>query len=128
MNNIEQLAHKIRFWEYQAGESFTDYFLDRCRFEEKWIEFLESKGYHDLVDEIKEDPYADQQLKFEVNHREHENEGGDWDEAIYFKDVLLWAEFILSHTMIMEECEEFFNDDYGSYFSDYQEGVPYGLS
>lgn len=129
MNVIETLAHKIRFWEYQAGESFTDYFLDRCRYDDAWMGFLERKGYYALIEEIKSERYPDQQLRFEIHNKAWEDaeESHGWSEEEYFKDACLWAEFILSNTMILEELEDFFSEDYESYFEDYNPEVAYGL-
>lgn len=129
---VKRLAHKIRFWELRAGEGFTDYFLDNLRFEQEWLTFLMSKGYHELIIEIEEDTYvcrdgtiltcSDQELKFMVNCRFMESE----DDQYLFADACLWAEFILQHPIIMEELEEFFWE-YMSCFKDYNENIPYGL-
>lgn len=129
MTNIEILAHKIRYWEYQAGESFTDYFLDSYRFDELWMAFLAKKGYHTLIAEIEAERFPDQQLRFEIHNFAWEcaHPANGWSETEYFKDVLLWAEFILSHTLVLEELEDFFSEDYESYFSGYDPTVKYGL-
>lgn len=129
MNNIEILAHKIRFWEYQAGESFTDYFLDRVSYDGVWLAFLSEKGYHALVDEINGERYADQQLKFEIHNKiwEDADPTRGWSETEYFKDVLLWAEFILNNESVLKDLEEFFHEDYDSYFEEYDPEVKYGL-
>ena len=112
---IETLAHHIRKWEMDAGESFTDYFLDAYSydFEDGWLLFLANKGYVELLQEIKDDRYelsdgsllscTDQQLKFEPNTSLMEK----WDEDLYFKDVLLWAEFMLESKDIMQDFEDF---------------------
>lgn len=134
MNNIELLAHKIRFWEYEAGESFTDYFLDRTAFNNRWLIFLRIKGFAQHLSYIEAEDYPDQELTFEPHNWSHQYldlEDDDyprgWDNNTYFKDVLLWAEFILSDTMILEELEDFFSEDYESYFADYDPEVTYGL-
>lgn len=116
---IEQLAHRIREWEMDAGESFTDYFLDSYSYTRTgggWISFLLEKGYSDLVEEIEADVYVmqdgtvlgctDQQLKFEPNTSLMEQ----WDEDLYFKDVLLWAEFMLENEDIMKDFQDFLED------------------
>lgn len=114
---IDNVVNQIRDWELDAGEGFCDYFLDSYSYSGRWEEFLLNKGYDDLVKEIEEDCFVlrdgtklgctDQQLKFEPHSRAHENEGGDWDEDIYRKDVALWAEFILTYGNILEEYLEF---------------------
>lgn len=118
--NIIEMVEQIRDWELDAGESFTDYFLDKRRYEAAWLEFLESKGYHELVQEIKEDVYVcrdgtvlgctDQQLMYEPYSFAQENDGGPWDEDIYRKDVALWAEFILMHEDIHQEYVAFLHE------------------
>jgi hypothetical protein len=118
---IEQTVEQIRDWELNAGESFTDYFLDSYSYDDAWLVFLESKGYHDLVQEIKEDVYTmrdgtvlgctDQQLKFEPYSTAQENDGGPWDEDIYRKDVALWAEFILADVRILNDYRVFLKGD-----------------
>lgn len=118
---IENVVNKIRDWELDAGEGFCDYFLDSYSYCGRWKEFLLSKGYDDLVAKIEADVYVlrdgtrfestDQELKFEPHSRAHENEGGDWDEDIYRKDVALWAEFILLHEDIYTEFNEFLEEN-----------------
>lgn len=117
MNQIEQLVERIRNWEMDAGESFTDYFLDMYSYSELWLEFLGRKGFTDVVAEIRADVITlsdgvvlsctDQQLKFEP-HSSAAHDG--WDEAVYLKDVALWAEFILEHEDITRECEDFLSE------------------
>lgn len=120
MKTVAQMVDEIRDWEMDAGESFTDYFLDRYSYCGTWLEFLESKGYHDLAQEIRDDGYilsngeklscTDQQLKFEPHNTAHENAGGQWDEDEYRKDVALWAEFILADAAILKDYEEFMKE------------------
>lgn len=116
---IEATVDQIRDWELDNGEGFTDYFLDKRRYEARWLEFLESKGFHEVVKEIKEDVYVcrdgtvltctDQNLKFEPYSTAHEKLG--WDEDIYRKDVALWAEFILTHEDIYTDYVKFLEGD-----------------
>lgn len=117
MKTIEQIVKEIRDWEYNAGESFTDYFLDSGDHDDKWIVFIESKGFTDLAEQIKEDKYidgnnkvrysTDQHLKFEINCCKMEDEQGDWDDEAYVKDLNLWAEFILNDESILSDFEKF---------------------
>ena len=105
---IEQVVEQIRDWEMDAGEGYCDYFFDKYSYDGKWLDFLESKGYKDLVDEIKEDVYVltdgrklvctDQQLKFEPHSKD-----GEWSEETYRKDVALWAEFIIMNKQILDD-------------------------
>lgn len=118
---IEATVDQIRDWELDNGEGFTDYFLDRYSYGDAWLEFLEGKGFTELVKEIKEDVYVcqdgtvlgctDQGLKFEPHISAHGVEGGDWDEDIYRKDVALWAEFILTHEDIYTDYVKFLEGD-----------------
>ncbi|WOZ57420.1 hypothetical protein [Pseudomonas phage vB_PseuGesM_254] len=115
---IKQLAHCIREWEMGGGASFTDHFLDSCSydFDGGWLAFLDKKGYHELVEKIAADVYVmqdgtvlgctDQQLKFEPNTSLMEK----WDDDLYFKDVLLWAEFMLENEDIMKDFQDFLED------------------
>lgn len=118
--NIAEIVEQIREWELDHGESFTDYFLDGYSYNGAWLAFLESKGFHELVQEIREDVYVlrdgtklictDQQLKFEPYSSAHGAEGGYWDEDIYREDVALWAEFMLKDADIFEAYAEFLQE------------------
>lgn len=117
MKTIEQIVKEIRDWEYKAGESFTDYFLDSDDYDEKWIAFIESKGFLDSSQKIKKETYidrnnkviyhADQHIKFDINCCKMEDEQGDWDDEAYVKDLNLWAEFILSDESVLSDFEKF---------------------
>lgn len=119
--NIEQLVEAIRDWECDAGESFTDYFLDSYSYDDAWLEFLESKGFHALVQEIKDDTFilhtgkvlgcCDQQLKFEPYNSAWEACGNQWSEDEYRRDVALWAEFILADERILAACTAHLNGE-----------------
>jgi hypothetical protein len=116
-STIQELIEEIRDWEMEAGESYCDYFFDRYSYDGRWMAFLESKEFHAVVDEIKEDVYictdgtvlgcTDQQLKFEPYSTWHEEKGGKWDEDVYRKDVALWAEFLLLHDDIYQDHKGF---------------------
>ena len=118
---IKDLVERIRNWEVDAGESFTDYFLDRYSYDDAWLAFLVDKGYEGLVQEILSDVYVckdgtvltctDQELKFEPHNSAWEASGNDWSEDEYRKDVALWAEFILADEKLFEECNAFLNGD-----------------
>ncbi|QHZ59961.1 hypothetical protein PJKIFABJ_00006 [Pseudomonas phage PE09] len=118
---IKNLVERIREWEMDAGESFTDYFFDRYSYGTEWNDFLDSKGFHAIVEEIKADRYVlssghvltctDQQLKFEPYNSAWEACGNDWSEDEYRKDVALWAEFILADEELLEECNAFLNGE-----------------
>ena len=116
-STVEQLVEEIRDWEMEAGEGYCDYFFDAYSYDGRWMAFLESKHFYAVVDQIKEDRYqlsdgtflscTDQQLKFEPYSTQHENQGGQWDEDVYQKDVALWAEFLLKHDDIYNDHKGF---------------------
>lgn len=51
-------------------------------------------------------PCTDQQLKFEPHTSARYDQGLDWEEDVYRKDVALWAEYILANADILQEFEE----------------------
>lgn len=116
MKTIEQVVDQIRAWEMFAGESFCDYFLDAYSYHDEWIIFLKGKGFHEVVQKIEADVYilgdgtilpcTDQQLKFEPHTSARYDQGLDWEEDVYRKDVALWAEYILADADILQEFEE----------------------
>lgn len=118
---VDKLVNQIRDWEMDAGESFTDYFFDRYSYGHEWNDFLDSKGFSHIVEEIKADRYVlpsghvlsctDQQLKFEPYNSAWEACGNGWSEDEYRRDVALWAEFILMDEELLEECEAFLNGE-----------------
>lgn len=116
----------IRKWELNAGESFTDYFLDQYSYmrnngENRWIEFLYSKGMNDIAMRIEEDVYvlnagkvlecSDQELKFEPYTQKAYDDGIGWNEETYRKDVALWVEFINEHSDILAAYECFIDEE-----------------
>lgn len=116
MTNITELVSAIRKWEMDAGESYCDYFFDRFSYDGKWNNFLLSKGFKELVDEIEYESgessfgCTDQQLKFEP----YSSAADDWSEEVYRLDVALWAEFILNNPNIFEEHVEFVEEYFQS--------------
>jgi hypothetical protein len=118
---IEATVDQIRDWELDNGEGFTDYFLDRYSYCGRWLEFLEGKGFTELVEEIKADVYVlkdgtvlgccNQDLKFEPHISAVYDAHLPWTEEEYRKDVALWAEFILTHEDIYTDYVKFLEGD-----------------
>lgn len=112
---IQGLAQKIRDWEMDAGESFTDYFMEGRVNESNWAFWLLGKGFTQkanwLINEIAKKSYIDQVEKFHI-HYSDEISWSDWDsaDAIYFKDFLLWAEFFLGSDIYTARINEWFKE------------------
>lgn len=115
----EELVEKIRDWECEAGESFTDYFMhDRVK-TLSWAFWLLGKGYteHALVIirglEAGE-TYFDQEELFHI-YPEYEgvNEHGDpqYCDENYDKNVEIWAEFLVATDAYQKRVQEFFENN-----------------
>lgn len=104
------LAKRIREWELNVGESFTDYYMDDRVKEVSWAFWLLGKGYKEranvLIDMITNRESIDQQLKFEVHLT-----SGDWNEEFYLKDIALWAEFLTASDRYFKDISEWFEDN-----------------
>ena len=107
--NAEELAVKILEWEYKAGESFVDYFMDGKVLPVSWAFWLLGKGYskhaNTLIDLLTAKQRPDQDIKFSVNV---DYESGSWDQEAYEKDVLLYAEFLTASDRYFKTISEWF--------------------
>lgn len=118
---IIHYAQKIKNFEYEAGESFTDYFMDDEVFKTSWAFWLVGKGYIErgnaIVNEINKrggpNGWSDQEFCFNVHTaplkliEDYKDDyacglvpieitiGSEYDKALE-KDYRLWAEFLLS--------------------------------
>jgi hypothetical protein len=112
--NVEAMVAAIREWEMEAGESFTDYFLDNWPVG-SWAYWLLGKGHTEWANTIinanEQKKYVDQDLKFEwFDAYCGEGEPG-WDEDTYLKNVRVWAEFLVESDQYFRRVNEFFEGD-----------------
>lgn len=96
--NVDAMIVAIRNFEMEAGEGFTDYFLDNYPLG-SWAYWLLGKGHTEWANTIinlnEEKKYVDQDVKFEwFNPYYNEGESG-WCEETYLKNVRVWAEFLV---------------------------------
>jgi hypothetical protein len=115
----EELIEKIRDWECEAGESFTDYFMhDRVK-TLSWAFWILGKGYteHALViirGLEKGETYFDQEELFDIYPQYVGDDGQEWSNDNYDKNVAIWAEFLVA--------TDSYQDRVANFFLDYQEG------
>jgi len=106
--NVPAMIKAIRDWEHQAGESFTDYFLDNYPLG-SWAYFLLGKGYKDWANKIinmnESNEYVDQSDKFEWFDA---YQSGDWKEEDYLLNVKIWAEFLVESDQYYRRVNDFF--------------------
>lgn len=114
LDELKAYAARIENFEREAGESFTDYFMDDEVFYTSFAFWLLGKGFQERanfqINEINRrggpNKFSDQELMFDVHAsplKEFEGEtvcweleyGHELDEARQ-KDYLLWAEFLTS--------------------------------
>lgn len=129
--NIVIYAERIRDWELEAGESFNDYFMHDYTDYENWGHFLIDHGLVQrgelilkwyIKDEInKQDQntlfnmysgtlkYSAEYDTFYFDDDEFE---GDWEE-LYHKDMLLFAEYILSDEDRKEDFDIWYKNHTG---------------
>jgi hypothetical protein len=114
----EELVEKIRNWESEAGESFTDYFMHDHVKTLSWAFWLLGKGYteHALViirGLEKGETYFDQEELFEI-YPEYEGLNGYGDPKYsnenYEKNVAVWAEFLVATDVYQKRVNKFFEE------------------
>lgn len=118
--DVQKLAQTLRDWEMDAGESFTDYYMDARVKPVSWAFWLLGKGHTEkankLIDAITARDYIDQTELFHI-HYSDEISWSDWDaaDAIYFKDFLIWADFLCASDRYFNDIkgwlEDWFKDD-----------------
>lgn len=103
----EALAVKIREWEMNAGESFTDYYMhDRVK-NVSWAFWLLGKGFSQranfLIDMITASQYLEQEILYDL-HGDLE----EWSEETHQQNILLWAEFLVASDRYWKDISEWF--------------------
>lgn len=118
----EELKDKIREWEYEAGESFNDYFSHDRVYNISWAFWLIGKGFIEHGNSIIEEHnkpgndshYVGQEELYQI-YPEYVglNEYGDpkWMEDNYEKNVLLMAEFLLATSTYRKRLKEWADDN-----------------
>lgn len=111
MKTKEEMIDLIKDWEYNAGESFTDYFMHDNVVWANWLFWLLGKGGHDefavkALEKLSSgEDYLDQEELFDM-HNTVEN----WNDENYDKNVELWAEFLTATPTYQKRLEEFLKD------------------
>lgn len=120
----EELRDAILDWQYEAGESFTDYFMDDTVDTKQWLHWLVGKGYSEhalpilaLIREREVQPkkwsYISQHEKFEIY--EDSVEGDEYTKADgttakwegWQMNALVWAEFLLAFPEYVPKIKAF---------------------
>jgi hypothetical protein len=108
--NVDAMIEAIRNWELEAGEGFTDYFLDNWAFG-SWAYWLLGKGHTEwantLINANEMEKYIDQDAKF-MWFDDYVN--GEWSEELYLKNVRVWAEFLVESDQYFRRVNKFFDE------------------
>ena len=109
----EELCEKIRDWEMDAGESFTDYYMHDNVKDISWAFWLLGKGFTEhaniIIDEILAgETCIDQETLYGVYP---DYEGEKWVEESYDKNALLWAEFLVATPYYLNSVLEFLKSE-----------------
>lgn len=109
--NVDAMVEAIRGWEMDAGEGFTDYFLDNWAFG-SWAYWLLGKGHtewaNNLINKNERGESVDQGEKFEFFDPYLDDENGvKWCEETYLKNVRVWAEFLTESDQYYRRVNEF---------------------
>lgn len=122
-NPIQALKDRIRAWEHEAGESFTDYFMHGNVADRSWAFWLLGKGYTARANEIIEEIVKQeskgrlclsQELLYDIHGEytwDEDTRKQTWHEDLYDKNVMLWAEFLLATALYTGRVEEFFKEE-----------------
>jgi len=107
---VDAMVEAIRNWELEAGEGFTDYFMDSWPLG-SWAYWLLGKGHTEWANKIinlnEEKQYVDQDVKFEWFD---DYEDGVWSEELYCKNVRVWAEFLVESDQYFRRVCKFFDE------------------
>lgn len=123
---IQDLSESIYLWEYEAGESFTDYYMHDCVNDLEWAAFLDSKGFTERAEAIRSlrkqgNTCLCQSLLYNVHSTyleeyegckeaidvvEYSEDQAKWQE-LYLKDIKLWAEFLFNNEYHKKEMLEY---------------------
>lgn len=111
---IKELFDKINAWVENAGESFTDYFMHDNVKDNSWAFWLLGKGYTEhaniiIVEILGGNNCIDQEVLYEVFPEYLDDEGSVWSRENYEKNVMLWAEFLLSTPYYSDKVNKFLN-------------------
>lgn len=106
---IQHLAEKIRDWENDAGESFTDYFMHDNVYAVSWAFWLAGKGYTDKANEIigeveSGNKCIDQEVLFDIVDNKN------FTDEVHFKNILIWSDFLLATETYVKRVSEFFKE------------------
>lgn len=112
--SIDDMFNKIIEWEYEAGESFTDYYMHDNVREVSWAFWLLGKGFVERANEILNQhsvaKYSlDQEILFDI-YPSYEGENCSWNEENYHKNIRLWAEFLVSSDIYLQRITEWFDN------------------
>jgi hypothetical protein len=107
---VDAMVEAIRNWEMDAGEGFTDYFMDNWPVG-SWAYWLLGKGHtqwaNNIINLYEKKQYVDQDTKFEWFDTYQE---GDWNEDVYLRNVRVWAEFLVESDQYFRRVNEFFDE------------------
>lgn len=116
MINTEGALNKVLYWEQEMGESFQDYFSHDNFDEDKWIKFLENKGHKDYAEYLRQEKYSSHMgilCQDEIFHIYplYSDDGEDFYEENYNKNITLQLEFIISNENLVSRFIEFLKED-----------------
>ena len=111
--NVDAMVAAIRNFELEAGEGFTDYFLDNYPLG-SWAYWLLGKGHtewaNNIINKNEAKGYVGQEEKFEFFNcypDATETSDGPWCEETYLKNVRVWAEFLVESDQYYRRVNEF---------------------
>ena len=113
--SINTMFQRIIAWERDAGESFTDYYMHDNVRDVSWAFWLLGKGFveraNEILNEVNDDKILclDQELLYDI-YPSYEGEDCSWNEVNYYKNVLLWAEFLVSTDIYLQRITEWFDN------------------
>lgn len=108
---VAAMTVKIRKWEFDAGESFTDQYMHDNVKDVSWAFWLLGKGYHERANELIDliqagNKCIDQELLYELY-----GDPDNWTEEFHMMNVALWAEFLIASDRYWNEIVQWFNDN-----------------
>lgn len=115
-NAAQEIFDKIKEWEHSYGESFTDRFMHDNVRDNSWAFWLLGKGYAEhanaiIIEILAGDTCIDLEVLYNIYPEYNDEDGADWNEENYYKNAMLWAEFLVSTPFYLDKVNEFFKED-----------------
>jgi len=109
----KEITKKIRHFETEFGESYTDRFMHDNVTDTSWAFWLLGKGYTEHANAIiklrvEGETCIDQEILYNIHPEYDDNE--EWQKDSYDENAAIWAEFLVATPYYTDKVLRFFDD------------------